>query len=129
MDYMNRFSEELTRKSQERHGKIGAESTGVAGLEDLKKKSIKYFGLNDLAKDEEALKLNLNPRQTLVDKLVGNVFGKDKDVLYKDYPDLINLTVSKNVILTPKGREIIKPQLFRKSMDAMEKAALQSWRD
>ena len=53
------------------------------------------------------------PRRTLLDKVVGNIFGKEKSKLYELYPKLAVITVPKMPIITPKGDEIIHRTKFK----------------
>ena len=68
-----------------------------------------YFDADDRLKDSEAIPLEKVQKQTLLDKLVSNVFDKNSDMIYKDYPELTKLTVPKVPILTPRGKDIIMP--------------------
>ena len=52
-------------------------------------------------------------RRTLLDRVVGNIFGKQKDKLYEMYPKLAVITVPKMPIITPKGDEIIHRNKFK----------------
>jgi hypothetical protein len=48
-------------------------------------------------------------KQTLLDKIVDDVFGKDKDVVYEKFPELALATIPKQVLFTPVGDEVINP--------------------
>ena len=68
-----------------------------------------YFDAEDRCKDSEAIPLEKKSKQTLLDKLVSNVFDKNSDAIYKDYPELGKLNVPKIPIMKPKGKDIIMP--------------------
>lgn len=53
------------------------------------------------------------PRRTLLDRVVGNIFGDKKEQLYDLYPKLAVITVPKMPIITPKGDEIIHKNKFK----------------
>ena len=83
---------------------------------DLKRTSFDlYFDEKDRLRDSDALKIVREPKRTLLDKLVLNVFDRHKDTIYKDYPALSKLNVPKIPIMTPKGKDIIMPTPFRES--------------
>lgn len=83
---------------------------------DLKRTSFDlYFDEKDRLRDSDALKIEKQPKKTLLDKLILNVFDKHKDTIYKDYPALSKLNVPKIPIMTPKGKDIIMPTPFRES--------------
>jgi hypothetical protein len=56
---------------------------------DLKRTSFDlYFDEKDRLRDSDALKIEKQPKKTLLDKLILNVFDKHKETIYKDYPAL-----------------------------------------
>lgn len=56
--------------------------------------------------DNDPFILAKNPRKTLLDKVITNVFG-DKRKVYEKYPELAELTVPKYPVIKPKGNEVI----------------------
>ena len=62
------------------------------------------------------------PRRTLLDRVVGNIFGKEKQRLYEMYPKLAVITVPKMPIITPKGDEIIHRNKFKTQLQLLNTA-------
>ena len=61
-------------------------------------------------------------RRTILDKVVGNVFGKNKQNLYEMFPSLAVITVPKMPIITPKGDEIILRKKYNNNMTLLNEA-------
>ena len=56
--------------------------------------------------DSRSFHIKTQTKQTLLDKVVCNVFG-EKQLLYERFPKLASVTVPKYPVISPKGAEII----------------------
>jgi len=72
--------------------------------------------------DSDDQKTQDGKRRTLLDKVVGEVFGKDKQRLYEMFPTIAVITVPKMPIITPKGDEIIIRKKYNTNMHLLTEA-------
>jgi len=55
-------------------------------------------------------------RATIIERIMNNVFGSEKDNVYNKYPHIHRLTVQNEPTLTPRGQEIINRDKYMESV-------------
>lgn len=68
----------------------------------------------------EVMHFQVKPRQTILEKLIQNAFGKNVGKLYSQYPNLKQLTQPNLPIIDPRGIEIIKRSQFKESLKLLD---------
>ena len=97
------------------------------GQLDGKIEALKQLELEEVAEEDEddatdQEENKSNHRRTLLDKVVTDVFGKEKNRLYQMFPTLAVITVPKMPIITPKGDEIILRKKYNSNMNLLNEA-------
>lgn len=64
----------------------------------------------------DEMHFQIKPRQTILEKLIQNAFGRNVSKLYAQYPNLKQLTQPNLPIIDPRGLEIIKRSQFKESL-------------
>ena len=87
-------------------------------------KNIELEEISEEEEDDEDVENEqaANKRRTLLDKVVGEVFGKEKQRLYEMFPSIAVITVPKMPIITPKGDEIIMRKKYNNNMSLLNEA-------
>lgn len=70
--------------------------------------------------DKEIEQLKIPQKKTLLEKLIRSAFGNNFEKIYKVYPDLDSLTQPNYPVISPRGQEIIKRQLFKESLSLLD---------
>ncbi len=81
-------------------------------FENLKNKTDDY--------DEKLFNLKLRPKKTLLEKLIQSSFGQNAQKVYDKYPDLALLTQPNYPVISPRGPEIIRRNMFRESLSLLD---------